>query len=145
MNETQNSTYAIPEIVDVESTIPKAPTGRVLGTNMDLAVRMYAATGKSMNAVAKASNVSPEGLRMALKSQAGQQVLNDIRGELDTQFSALYKKVIRTVEEGLDHAETQVALASASLWLKYEKATKVEVSLSAEDVIQKIMSGEVAV
>lgn len=74
--------------------------------------------------------------------------LKSLEGELDNQFKGLYTKVIRTLEAALDCADASVALAGANLWLKAQGkfVHKVEHrDLTAEDIIAKIISGELVV
>jgi len=117
--------------------------GSNIGPRMEQAVRLYACGKYSAEQVAKQVGCAKGSLIAAWNSPQGQAIADTIRGDLENRFQGLYSKVIDVLGEALDHDEPSVALAAASLWLKSGKAKKVEVSLTAEDLVQRIMSGGV--
>lgn len=67
---------------------------------------------------------------------------------MDVQFKGLYTKVIKVIGDALDCADASIALAGANLWMKAHGkfVHKVERrDLTAEDIIKKIISGELQV
>jgi hypothetical protein len=64
-----------------------------------------------------------------------------VRNELEDKFQAQFRKVVNVLDQGLDHPEPQIALAAANLWLKTNRGSKVEVKVTAEDLVAQIMGG----
>jgi hypothetical protein len=114
-----------------------------LSPKMEQAVRLWAMGRGTQETVAKATGVSKARLGQVIASDAGQAIYRETRGELEHKFQALFEKTINVLELALDHPDPSIALAGANLWLKSAKATKVEVQLTAEDIVQKLMSGQV--
>lgn len=106
---------------------------------VDLALRTYYTTGRTLEECAAVNNVKVSLLRSMVNSTEGEALRAQVQGDLDRHFQSLYKKVIRVLDDALEHPEPSVALAGANLWLKSNKGTKVEVTLTAEDVVKKLM------
>jgi hypothetical protein len=115
-----------------------------LGPKHRMALRLLS-LGSSRERVASELGISIQTVRAAEKSSLGQEYMQGVEKELDQDFKRLYKKVISTIEEGLDCSDARVALASANIWLKAHGkfVQRVETrDLTAEDIIQKIVKGE---
>lgn len=123
-------------------SLPRAKDPIEVKPIVEQAIKLYA-LGKFTTQVEAAAYASmhPNRFNTILQSPAGQAILNEVRKELDFRFDSLFKKTIDVIDMALDHPEPSVALAGASLFLKTNKGTKVNVELSAEDVVQQIMSG----
>jgi len=112
-----------------------------LSPKVATAIRLYATGRYTIEEAAKACRMSHDRLSVALSDPRGQEIMRRVQAELDHRMQGLYEKVINTLEEGLDHPDASVALAAANLWLRTTKGQKVEVNLTAEDVVQRIMNG----
>jgi hypothetical protein len=66
-----------------------------------------------------------------------------VRGDLENKFQAQFEQVINVIEEALKHPEPSIALAGANLWLRSARKQEVKVEITAEDLIQKIMNGDI--
>ena len=53
-----------------------------------------------------------------------------------------FRKVVSTIEEALACGDMNLRLAAAALWLKTNRAQKVQVEITAEDVVQKLLKEE---
>lgn len=122
----------------VEAVMPKGK----ISPKIEQAIRLYACGKGSQIDVAKACGVSVARLQTLLQSDEGIAIQRGIRNELEHKFQALFEKTINVLESALDHPDPSIALAGANLWLKSAKSTKVEVQLTAEDIVQKLMRGE---
>jgi hypothetical protein len=69
--------------------------------------------------------------------------MQHIRLELDEEFKALYKDSIQALREGLQSQDLKIKLDTADKYLKYAKELKVNLVLSAEDLIKAIKDGKV--
>jgi len=108
----------------------------------ELAIRAYASGSvKTQAEAAKLAGVHPTRFGIVLNSNEGQKVVNRVRGELDFQYQALYKKYIEVIEMGLDHPEPAVALGAAKLFAQTQIGSKMNVVLTAEDIVKSIMDG----
>lgn len=142
---TQNTVEDIPELRDQPDAVTCKAGSLELGAPspvMDQAIRSYAVTGKPATELAKAYNLDVGYLRAYIRSSIGKRIIAEVTGELDHRFQCLYGDVIDTLEQAIKHSDPGVALAGTGQWLKHAKGTKVHVEISAEDVVQKIMSGE---
>jgi hypothetical protein len=68
--------------------------------------------------------------------------MQHIRLELDEEFKALYKDSIQALREGLASQDLKIKLDTADKYLKYAKELKVNLVLSAEDLIKAIKEGK---
>jgi hypothetical protein len=104
------------------------------------ALRMYAIGKYDWDEARVAAGVKSKAeWSLILNSQAGQAVVSEVRGILEDKFQAQFSKVVDVLGQGLDHPDPQVALASASLWLKTNRGSKVEVKITAEDLVAQLM------
>jgi hypothetical protein len=123
-------------------TVSKAKNSVRLKPATEMAIRMYALGKYSTEQAMAASGLTTKARwSMILNSPAGQACMTEVRGELEHKFQAQFSKVIDVLDQGLDHPEPSVALASASLWLKTNRGSKVEVKVTAEDLVQQLMGG----
>ena len=109
-----------------------------------IALRLYA-IGATREAIAGEVGVHQVTLTNWLKLEAGKEYLKEIELELDQDFRRLYTKVINVIDAGLQSTDGSLALASANIFLKahgkFVQRTEHR-DLTAEDVIKKIMTGE---
>lgn len=118
-----------------------------LSNTHQVALRLFA-LGQPPSKISEQVHISRQVIDRVVKDPLGVEYLKSLEGELDNQFKGLYTKVIRTLEAALDCADASVALAGANLWLKAQGkfVHKVEHrDLTAEDIIAKIISGELVV
>lgn len=87
------------------------------------------------------AGINPNRMTTILNSPAGQAIVTAVRGEQDFAYQNLYQKFIEVVGDAMNHPEPAVALAGANLFAKTQIGTKHKVELSAEDIVQQIMSG----
>lgn len=114
-----------------------------LTPKVEMAIRLYACGKGTWEECGRlAGGIHKNTLIQAYGSSAGQALAAEVRSELEEKFQGLFEKAINVIDMGLQHPEPSVALASANLWFKTARATKVEVKLTAEDLVQKIMNGE---
>jgi hypothetical protein len=113
-----------------------------LSPQQEIAMRMYATGQLSRKQLPEHLGVSSSRCTQLINSKAGQQCIAEVRGELEHRFQAQFEKVLDVIDDGLVHPEPSVALAAANMWMKNARASKVEVRITAEDLIGKIMSGE---
>jgi len=112
-----------------------------------VALRLYS-LGQSPPKIAEQVNLSPTRIQTLLKEPLAVDYLKSLEGALDVQFKGLYTKVIKVIGDALDCADASIALAGANLWMKAHGkfVHKVERrDLTAEDIIKKIISGELQV
>lgn len=107
----------------------------------DRAIRLYA-LGIDHDDIKAATGVSPSVLKQIVKSATGQKIINEVRAELEDKFQNQFADVINAIGAALHSTDVDTALHGAALWLKTNRAQKVEVQLTAEDVVKKLMSGE---
>jgi predicted DNA-binding protein (UPF0251 family) len=113
----------------------------VVTPQMEYAIRLYA-TGKfSETQAAHHANVSMSRFNVVLNSPPGQAILTAVRGALEVEFQAQFKKVIEVIGDALDHQDPSIALAGANLWLRSCRKQEIKVDITAEDLVQKIMGG----
>ena len=109
-----------------------------------LALRMYA-LGSSHKQIQEQTGYSYPGFHRFRSTEAGKAYLKIVGDELEWDFKRMQAKVQKVIEDGLDCADFQIALASSNMWLKahgkYVQRTEHR-DLTAEDIIQKIISGE---
>ncbi len=101
----------------------------------ELAIRMYHTGAGSQAEVASRCKISLSHFNSILRSDQGQLIANRVKAELDTEFQALYKKVITVLNGGLESADDNIAIAAANLWLRTNKGNKVIYGVTTEDVL----------
>jgi predicted DNA-binding protein (UPF0251 family) len=129
----------VPEKIEGANTYLQASR---LSPKLEQAVRLWVVSGEEQDVVAMRCGIDKATLRSAINSPAGKSVMTEVRGALDHKFQGLFDQVITVVKDGLIHPDPSVALASANLWLRHNKATEVKVTLTAEDIVQKLLAGE---
>lgn len=90
---------------------------------------------------AAACGIGPTRFGVIINSPAGKAILKRVREELNFRLSSLYEKYIDAIEEGLDSPDFGIRLAAAKLYQSTEIGEKVNVQVSAEDVVRQIMQG----
>jgi len=117
---------------------------KTLSNRQRLGLR-YISIGRTTEQAGKEVGLSATRVSQIASSSLGQKYLTSLEGELDAQFKHLYSKVIKVVEDALSCSDASIALAGANIWLKSHGkfVHKVETrNLTAEDIIARIMSGE---
>lgn len=118
------------------------PKGYVVQPAVEQAIKLYTLGKYRTQAEASAAcGISEVRFNVILKKPEGQKIVEQVREALDMQFQNLFTKVVDVIGSALDHADPAIALAGANLYLRTTKGTKVNVELSAEDVVQQIMNG----
>ena len=107
-----------------------------------LALQLYACGELTKKEMGARLNIGDARTNTLIESRAGQDIIARVRGDLEFRFQAMFKKTLDVIEDGLNHPEPSIALASANMWLKNARAQKIEVKITAEDLIGKIMNGE---
>jgi predicted transcriptional regulator len=106
-----------------------------------LALRLCMA-GRLVYEAAEDVGISTQTLSNYINSQAGQDEIKVIRAEYDEEFKNLYASAIQVIRECMKSPDPVVKLNAANTWLRHSKEIKVDIVLSAEDIIQKLMKGE---
>lgn len=134
------------EVVEVEIPWyyirPERSKGLRLDTRAELGLRLFA-SGFRLKEAAQVSGSSPSRIRALLSTDHGKLTMQHIRLELDEEFKALYKDSIQALREGLQSQDLKIKLDTADKYLKYAKELKVNLVLSAEDLIKAIKDGKV--
>ena len=108
---------------------------------LDYAARLFFC-GFHLEDAAEKANVTPRRLRAFLKTDKGKVLAKDVTSELDEEFKGLYGDAIEVLRDGMRNPKAEIRLNAANSALRYLKEIKVNVELSAEDLVQKIMKGE---
>ena len=103
-----------------------------------LAIRYYC-LGNKLSEAAHKCQMSVDKLRRVIASDSGQQEIAKIRAELDDEFLNLQSKVTKGLAEALDHSDVGVVLAASNQWLRAAKAKQVNVTITAEDLLKKVL------
>lgn len=111
-----------------------------LDTRAELGLRLFA-SGYKMSDAAKIAKTRPQKIRQLLQTDQGQQTMKNIRLELDEEFKALYRDAIQTLRIGLASQDLKTRMEAADKYLKYAKDLRVNLVLTAEDLIRKIKEG----
>lgn len=120
---------------------PAAEGLQSLSPQTEYATRLFA-TGKfSAHQAAAHAGMSYSHFHRVINSPPGQALINQLRSIQEEEFQSQFQKVIEVVGAALDHQDPAIALAGANLWLKACRKQKVEVEITAEDLVQKIMGG----
>lgn len=114
-------------------------TERPISPKMELALRLHVFGAKELKVAAEEAGVSYNGLSRVLRTDQGRKMIEHLRSLVDEEFKNRSLKVLGVLDVALDHADPKIALAGASLWMKYYRPQRIDVSLSAEDVVKKMM------
>lgn len=106
----------------------------------EMGLRLFAA-GYRLSEAARIASTKPARIRKLLATDYGKETLQHIRLELDEEFKNLYGDAIKTLREGMGSGDLKVRLDAADKYLKYSRDLKVNLVLSAEDLIKAIRDG----
>jgi hypothetical protein len=106
--------------------------------NFELGIRLKM-LGLNIGVAARSAEVEPYLLIAAYQSPEGQALAAKVRKELDDEFKNLQGQVCEVVRKALHNEDPHVNLAAANLWFKVEKEQKVNLVVTAEDVIQGLL------
>lgn len=133
------------EVVEVEIPFfyirPERAKGVRQDTRAELGLRLFA-SGYRLKEASALAGCSPQRIRDLLSTDHGRLTMQHIRLELDEEFKALYKDSIQALREGLASQDLKIKLDTADKYLKYAKELKVNLVLSAEDLIKAIKEGK---
>lgn len=128
-----------------EEEVAKAPSS--LSPHLKIALRLWM-IGYSSKQIEQQVGVRAAALGAAKRSVKGREYVARLEEELDVDFRRLYAQTLNVLDMGLQSADMGIALTSANMALKVmgKFVHKIEKrDLSAEDLIQKILSGELQV
>ena len=126
---------------EAQSLTPKREYCQGLNAKHKLAIRLVAG-GLSRSEAAQAAQISLSRLNVVMMTSPARSYLNQCLQELDEEFQMQFRKVVSTIEEALACGDMNLRLAAAALWLKTNRAQKVQVEITAEDVVQKLLKEE---
>ena len=129
------------EELEQQSLTPKREYCQGLNAKHKLAIRLVAG-GLSRSEAAQAAKISLSRLNVVMMTSPARSYLNQCLQELDEEFQMQFRKVVSTIEEALACGDMSLRLAAAALWLKTNRAQKVQVEITAEDVVQKLLKEE---
>ena len=124
-----------------QSLTPKREYCQGLNAKHKLAIRLVAG-GLSRSEAAQAAKISLSRLNVVMMTSPARSYLNQCLQELDEEFQMQFRKVVSTIEEALACGDMNLRLAAAALWLKTNRTQKVQVEITAEDVVQKLLKEE---
>ena len=124
-----------------QSLTPKREYCQGLNAKHKLAIRLVAG-GLSRSEAAQAAQISLSRLNVVMMTSPARSYLNQCLQELDEEFQMQFRKVVSTIEEALACGDMNLRLAAAALWLKTNRTQKVQVEITAEDVVQKLLKEE---
>ena len=133
----------IMEIVDIlPPPIENGYKAVPLSPRAKQAIRMVA-SGLKRNVVAQLLGLTKGSVDIYINCAEGQEYLTSLQKSLDTEFKLLMRKVTTVVDRALDSADIGTALKAADFWAKYsgQFSQKIEVALTAEDIVKKLMEG----
>lgn len=110
-----------------------------LNPQHSLAIRYYC-LGDPAELAASKAGISVTALRKVAASDPGKAEILRIRSELDEEFLNLQSFVNEAIRDGLQSDSVEVVMASANMWLRAAKAKEVKITVTAEDIIQKIFT-----
>jgi len=129
------------EELEQQSLTPKREYCQGLNAKHKLAIRLVAG-GLSRSEAAQAAKISLSRLNVVMMTSPARSYLNQCLQELDEEFQMQFRKVVSTIEEALACGDMNLRLAAAALWLKTNRTQKVQVEITAEDVVQKLLKEE---
>lgn len=109
---------------------------------VEYAARLFV-SGQILEDACECAEVPIDSVRTFLHTQEGKELVIRLREDLDEEFKNLYADTIRVLREGLHSADPRVAQNAASIYLRHSKELKVVVDITAEDLVRKIMTGEI--
>ena len=124
-----------------QSLTPKREYCQGLNAKNKLAIRLVAG-GLSRSEAAQAAQISLSRLNVVMMTSPARSYLNQCLQEFDEEFQMQFRKVVSTIEEALACGDMNLRLAAAALWLKTNRTQKVQVEITAEDVVQKLLKEE---
>lgn len=113
-----------------------------ISTKVGLALKLIV-SGRTQTDAAREVGLSLPHLNRALKKTSVQHEMNTLQATLDKEYASLFGKVVNVLREGLNSPDPTIQQNAVRLWFQGSGKQKasVSVTLSAEDVIQKMISG----
>lgn len=104
--------------------------------------------GCKLREIAEKTGLTLKWISRILRSDLAQELIAEYRKLVDLEFRAQAKKVVRTIEDGLDHSDISVRLKAADRWLriygKFLGDDLTSTKITAEDVVQRMMESQQA-
>lgn len=99
-------------------------------------------SGRTQVDAARDVGLSPPHLSRALKQAHVQQEMQSMQSVLDKEYASLFGRVVEVLREGLNSLDPTIQQNAVRLWFQGSGKQKasVSVTLSAEDVIQKMIA-----
>ena len=99
-------------------------------------------SGRTQVDAARDVGLSPPHLSRALKQALVQQEMQSMQSVLDKEYASLFGRVVEVLREGLNSLDPTIQQNAVRLWFQGSGKQKasVSVTLSAEDVIQKMIA-----
>lgn len=99
-------------------------------------------SGRTQVDAAHDVGLSPPHLSRALKQAHVQQEMQSMQSVLDKEYASLFGRVVEVLREGLNSLDPTIQQNAVRLWFQGSGKQKasVSVTLSAEDVIQKMIA-----
>ena len=104
-----------------------------------LAIRLYCIGEENIPSAAARCSIKESRLRNIIRSDLGQQEIARIRAELDDEFINLQRKVTEGLRLSLESKNPAVVLAASKQWLTARRAQGVNVVITIEDVLKRMM------
>lgn len=114
-----------------------------LDTKAELGLRLFVSGTCKMKEAAILANTKPAKIKALMETDQGKDTIQRIRLELDMEFQALYRDSIQALREGLASGDLKLKVDTADKFLKYAKEMKINLVLSAEDLVRAIRDGKV--
>ena len=126
----------------IERTASKSTAPVTWTPEQRLALRLRA-TGMPTEDVAKQTGMGEKAITHLCNSPEGRAILDELYGELDVDFQGMYADTIKAIRTGFAYVDPHIKLAAAALWLRYsdKNKAKVQVNITAEDVVREILKG----
>ncbi len=104
----------------------------------------YRMAGKKVPAICKLTGYSPAFVYRILNDERTLLAKQFLLAQTQEEFSCLFEEVVRVIKEKL--VDPEKALEAASLWLKangkLRDKDKIQVNVSAEDIVMQILNQE---
>lgn len=104
----------------------------------------YRLAGKKVSEICKLTGLSRPFIYHILNDERTLLCKQFLLEQTQEEFSCLFERVTKVIEEKLDDPEK--ALEAASLWLKangkFKDTSKLQVNVSAEDIVMQILNQE---
>ena len=131
----------VPYTPGIPSRPPREPSLK-LDTKAELGLRLFA-SGHTIAEAAKIAKTRATKIRALLATDHGKLTMQHIRLELDEDFKNLYRDSISALRDGMASGDMRMRLDAADKYLKYARDLKVNLVLSAEDLIKAIRDGKI--